>query len=500
MADGAEVKLFSVPDGRLLLIFMGHDSSAIVGSLSVSPDGKLVASLDDQGQLLVWSVTTGQVVHNRSSVTSALFSPNGVELGLTVTGGDVQFEQISDWTTVASLEAVNRGVIRSIAFSPDGRYLASAVVGSDGQGDQFYPNYFHDWTNDTVVRVWNVADGSLFRTLEGHSSGVPSVAFSSQGVVAAGASDGTIRLWQISDGSLLQTLPTPEDLVLSLAFSPDGSQLVVASTTAPGCDYSSITLWSVADGSLIMDLEDGGEAYESVAFGSDGTTIARASVAGGAGVYSVPVRLWSAVDFSNLGDLIDPSNPFGTVLDVDLSPDMQNIVLGVAGPMSVVKINGDALVRSITSGGWRCVFSPDGKYLAGIEEDYDIGGNYVALQVHRVSNGQLMAQYTEECKLTTSIRFSPSGEYLAYGRQDGTLVLARNPVFVRPTVALVPSSAGLSLQWPTNATNFVLQSATTLANGGDWLDATLKTTVVGDQNAVTVDMTNLAGFYRLRGL
>ena len=49
------------------------------------------------------------------------------------------------------------------------------------------------------------------------------------------------------------------------------------------------------------------------------------------------------------------------------------------------------------------------------------------------------------------------------------------------------------------APDFVLQSATTLANGGDWQDSSLAPAIIGNQNIVNVNTTNTAAFFRLRG-
>jgi WD40 repeat protein len=43
------------------------------------------------------------------------------------------------------------------------------------------------------------ADGSLLRTLEGHTDGVTSVVFSPDGVtLSSGSEDGTVRLWGVA--------------------------------------------------------------------------------------------------------------------------------------------------------------------------------------------------------------------------------------------------------------------------------------------------------------
>ena len=56
----------------------------------------------------------------------------------------------------------------------------------------------------------------------------------------------------------------------------------------------------------------------------------------------------------------------------------------------------------------------------------------------------------------------------------------------------------LNLTWPTNATGFVLESATTLANGGDWQNVPTPSIEINGQKVNTVGTTNAAAFFRLR--
>ncbi|WP_414581625.1 CHAT domain-containing protein, partial [Scytonema sp. PCC 10023] len=92
--------------------------------------------------------------------------------------------------------------VSSVAFSPDGKTLAS---GSD----------------DNTIKLWDVATGKISQTLTRHSSGVSSVAFSPDGkTLASGSDDNTIKLWDVATGKHSQTLTGHSSGVWSVAFSP----------------------------------------------------------------------------------------------------------------------------------------------------------------------------------------------------------------------------------------------------------------------------------------
>ena len=88
-------------------------------------------------------------------------------------------------------------------------------------------------------------DGSLVRTLRGHTLAVVSVSFSSDGrLLASGSEDNTIKLWRVADGLEVGTLTGHSYSVYSVSFSPDGRLL------ASGGLDDTIKLWRVADGAL----------------------------------------------------------------------------------------------------------------------------------------------------------------------------------------------------------------------------------------------------------
>ena len=126
--------------------------------LSVSPDGKQLASTDDSGFLTLWDLTTGK-------------------------------EKMKPW------DAHPRSIIGGLSFSSDGKFLASA--GNDGK-----------------AKIWNTADatqfGSDFKDRNKPIGEVANISFSSTKdsplnipLVAIARKDGMMRLWSLN-GVLLK--------------------------------------------------------------------------------------------------------------------------------------------------------------------------------------------------------------------------------------------------------------------------------------------------------
>jgi len=65
-----------------------------------------------------------------------------------------------------------------------------------------------------TIKLWDVKDGKIIKTLEGHTNIVNSAAFSSDGAtIVSGSSDKTIKLWDSKDGKRIKILEGHTNIV-----------------------------------------------------------------------------------------------------------------------------------------------------------------------------------------------------------------------------------------------------------------------------------------------
>jgi len=189
------VKLWKVEDGSLLQVFDGHQG--VVNAVDFSPDGQVLATASDDGQIGLFKVGTKQKrfikdAHSGKYVLSVAFDANGTRL--LSSGRDEQPAKLWDLTTSppTPLQAFSHAKgIRWAAISPDNQRIAS--VG-----------------RDQLIHLYTLPDGREQRRLIGHEQTVFRAIFSpdSQQLATAGG-DATIRLWDLKSSNELFALHLP---------------------------------------------------------------------------------------------------------------------------------------------------------------------------------------------------------------------------------------------------------------------------------------------------
>lgn len=199
-------------------------------SAALSPDGKLLA-LGGYRSVKILDAATQSVVRELpgipGNVNSAQFIANGQQL-LVAGGepglfGEVKIWNVADGALLRSLRG-HKDCLYDAVLSPDGKTLATAGY-------------------DYQIMLWNFETGEPIRSLSGHNACVYDLEFSPDGQILASASgDRTVKLWDVASGARLDTLGQSLLELYALAFSPDGNRLA-----AGGVD-NRIRVWEIGPG------------------------------------------------------------------------------------------------------------------------------------------------------------------------------------------------------------------------------------------------------------
>ncbi|MBD2514590.1 hypothetical protein H6G93_06125 [Nostoc sp. FACHB-973] len=424
-----EIRLYKVANSQQLMTCKGH--TGWIWSVSFSPDGQVLASGSNDQTIKLWDISTGQCFKtlegHSGGVRSVTFSPNAKVLA---SGSDDQTVKLWNVSTGQCFKTLQEHgcSVWSVAFSPKDNILAS---GND----------------DYKVRLWNINSSSCIHTLEGHTQRVYSVTFSPDGnTLATGSHDQTVKLWDISTSKCLKTLQGHTDLVHSVTFSVDGSAVVSCGddqtvrvwdfgtgeclktlqghrsrvwslaicinsyVCASGSDDQTVKLWNINTGRCIKTLQSFNNGIWSVVVSPDGKIIA-------SGSYDQTVTLWDAITGNCLKTLRGHSN---RVTSVTFSADSQTLASGsedrtirvwdISTGQSLKTLRGHSnRVTSVT-------FSADSQILAS-------GGDDQTIRVWDISTGQCLNILREHSGRTWSVAFSPDGHTLASGSHDRTVKL-----------------------------------------------------------------------------
>lgn len=356
-------------------------------SVAFSPNGKLLATGDTNGEIRLYEVANSQQLMackgHTGWVWSVTFSPDGQVLA---SGSNDQTIKLWDTSTGQCLKTLegHSGGVRSVSFSPDNQVLAS---GSD----------------DQTVKLWNISTGKCFKTLQENGCSVWSVAFSPKGdVLASGNDDYKVRLWDINSNSCIHTLEGHTQWVYSVTFSPDGNTLASASHD------QTVKLWDISTGKCIKTLQGHTDLVHSVTFSVDGSALVSCGE-------DQTVKVWDFVTGQCLKTLQGhKSRVWSLAICINQnicasSSDDQTVKLWNISTGRCIKT-----FQGYNNGIWSVAVSPKDNFLAS-------GSNDQTVTLWDVMAGKCLKTLQGHDRRVTSVVFSPDSHLLASGSEDQTI-------------------------------------------------------------------------------
>ena len=396
LPESVEALHYSILSSPIRMTLNGHNTRVL--SVAFRPDGKHLATIGDDGTVIIWDSQTGKEVRRYPGTTKP---------GDLVTEQRISYSPDGKWLAACDsaqlkVYAADSGELL-LALSGHGKDVLSAAFSLDGK-------YIATGSADTTVRIWDASSGEFLRVLEGHAAGVGGLAFSPDGkLLLTSSEDGMLIMWDVQTGEILRSLQ--DFTVFKASFSPDGTRVAVAT-------FNGLQVWMYAPGSAEPISLEEGEAIlafpeaSSGKFSPDGKSLAAISLsAAGRNV----IKLWDAGTGQELSKLVGHTD---LIMDLAFSPDGKRLAsTSLDGTVRIWSLAPGQEVVSVLgpSAGYgnRVVYSPDGQEVA------TNGGDGTAT-IWNVETGKPRLKLSAHQAEVMNMAFSPDGKRFATASLDAT--------------------------------------------------------------------------------
>ncbi|KAL5559111.1 hypothetical protein UlMin_035322 [Ulmus minor] len=245
-------------DGELRSTLNKHKGPIFSLKWNKKGDYLLSGSVDQTA--IVWDIKTGewkQQFEFHSAPALDVDWRNNVSFATCSTDTMIYVCKIGENRPIKTFSG-HQGEVNAIKWDPTGTLLASC-------------------SDDYTAKIWSTKQDKYLHDLKEHVKEIYTIRWSPTGpgtknpnqqlVLASASFDSTIKLWDVEQGRLLHSYNGHRDPVYSVAFSPNGEYL--ASGSMDKCMH----IWSVKEGKIIKTFTGNGGIFE-VCWNKEGNKVA----------------------------------------------------------------------------------------------------------------------------------------------------------------------------------------------------------------------------------
>ncbi len=413
LASGSKdktVRLWETKNRKSVQTFEGH--TGWITSVAFSNDSNILASGDTSSNLRLWDTNSGEELKSlqghRNTIVALTFAPDNKTLASGSADGTIRFWDVNDSEETSVFTTGHTESVMVGAFSSDSTTFTAAMFNGTVQKydiktlkelSSFVANK-HNITDSVVLSP----DASLYAS----QSVEKSVAFNMYGTKTditydANPDRSELSLWDLSTGEQLPAQQPAEDMV----FSPNNKY--VARITS--------------DNVIVSDVRNGDEFFRyetnsnSVLFSPDSALLVTGSS------FSDTSEVWNVKRKQKLASFSRNNRPIAFTPDGNILACTNNYDIALwdlsipTEPLVIGSLDSAYTYKKVVT------FSPDGTIW--VEAHYLMDKWFCEAQI------QLKESVTDNILLTlyghtepiNALAFSPDGETLASGSEDGTVLL-----------------------------------------------------------------------------